>query len=70
MFKLADGAEWTNFTDLRADFPTADLVELFTVINIGANKYRPVLEIFLPDQVVLVRNVLTHADYVKGKWKG
>ena len=55
---------------LAADFPSADLVEQFTVINIGGNKYRLVLEIFFRDQVVLVRHVLTHADYVKGKWKG
>jgi mRNA interferase HigB len=69
-FKLAENAEWTNFSDLRADFPSADLVEQFTVVNIGGNKYRFVLEIFFRDQVVLVRHVLTHADYDKGKWKG
>jgi mRNA interferase HigB len=69
-FKLAENAEWTNFSDLRADFPSADLVEQFTVVKIGGNKYRLVLEIFFRDQVVLVRHVLTHADYDKGKWKG
>jgi mRNA interferase HigB len=69
-FKLAENAEWTNFSDLRADFPSADLVEQFTVVNIGWNKYRLVLEIFFRDQVVLVRHVLPHADYDKGKWKG
>ena len=52
------------------DFPSADLVEQFTVINIGGNKYRLILEIFFDDHVVLVRHVLTHADYDKGKWKG
>ena len=69
-FKLARNAEWTNFAALSADFPSADLVEQFTVINIGGNKYRLILEIFFDDHVVLVRHVLTHADYDKGKWKG
>jgi mRNA interferase HigB len=68
-FKLAENAEWTGCSDLRADFPTADLVDQFIIINIGGNKYRLVLEIFFRDQVVLVRHVLTHADYDKGKWK-
>jgi mRNA interferase HigB len=68
-FKLAENAEWTGFSDLRADFPTADLVDQFIIINIGGNKYRLVLEIFFRDQVVLVRHVLTHADYDKGEWK-
>jgi mRNA interferase HigB len=34
-FKLAEHAEWTGFSDLRADFPTADLVDQFIIINIG-----------------------------------
>ncbi len=68
-FKLAEKAEWKNFAELSADFPTADLVEHFTVINIGGNKYRLILEIFFEDHVVLVRHVFTHADYEKGHWK-
>jgi mRNA interferase HigB len=68
-FKLAEKAEWTNFTEMRADTPTADLVEHLTVVNIGGNKYRLILEVFFLDQVILVRHVLTHAEYDKGKWK-
>jgi len=68
-FKLAEKAEWINFSESRADCPSADLVEHFTVVNIGGNKYRLILEIFFLDKVVLVRHVLTHAEYDKGKWK-
>jgi mRNA interferase HigB len=68
-FKLAEKADWTNFAELSADCPTADLVEHLTVINIGGNKYRLILEIFFEDQIILVRHVLSHADYDKGKWK-
>ena len=40
------------------------------MINVGGNRYRLILEIFFQDQIILVRHVLTHADYDKGKWKG
>jgi mRNA interferase HigB len=69
-FKLAENAEWTNFAELRADCPTADVVGHLTVINVSGNEYRLILEIFFEDEVVLVRHVLTHAEYDKGKWKG
>jgi mRNA interferase HigB len=68
-FKLAENAEWNSFSDLKADCPSADLVEHFTVINIGGNKFRLILEIFFRDKVVLVRHVLTHADYDRETWK-
>jgi mRNA interferase HigB len=68
-FKLAEKAAWTNFSELRADNPSADLVEHFTVINIGGNKYRLILEVLFQGQVVLIRRILTHTEYDKGKWK-
>lgn len=63
--------------DVRADFPHADAVDLFTVFNIGGNKYRlvsvikyrwqNVLSTLAP--VVYIRYILTHAEYDEGKWK-
>lgn len=68
-FKLAENAEWANFSELKADCPSADLVSHYTVINVAGNKYRLILETLFKDQVVLVWHVLTHADYDKDKWK-
>jgi mRNA interferase HigB len=66
---IAKRAEWSDFAALRRDFATADLVGHLVVINIGGNKYRLILEIFFQDQVVLVRNVLTHQEYDNGAWR-
>jgi mRNA interferase HigB len=68
--KRSEKADWRKFADLKADYATADLVDRFVVINIGGNKYRLILEIFFESGVILVRDVLTHADYDKGTWKG
>jgi mRNA interferase HigB len=68
-YKLADRAEWANFAALKADCPGADQVGHLTVIDIGGNKYRLIIEVFYQDRVVLVRHVLTHKEYDKGRWK-
>jgi mRNA interferase HigB len=68
-YKLASKAEWASFAELKADCPSADQVDHLTVVDIGGNKYRLIVEVFFRDQVVLVRHVLTHKDYDKGKWK-
>jgi mRNA interferase HigB len=47
----------------------ADTVGLFTVFNVGGNKYRPVSAIKYRWQVLYIRNILTHAEYDEGKWK-
>lgn len=67
--QIARRAEWGDFAALRRDFPSADRGDHLTVINIGGNKYRLILEIFFQDQVVLVRNVLTHQEYDEGTWR-
>lgn len=62
-------ARWTNFMQLKAGFPSADYVPPFTVFNVKGNKYRLISLIDYAEQVVVVRDVLTHATYSKGKWK-
>ncbi len=62
-------ARWTNLAQLKADFPSADYVPPFTVFNVKGNKYRLITLIDYAEQVVVVRDVLTHAAYSKGKWK-
>ena len=39
-YKITSKANWQNFAQLRQAFPSADLVENFTVFNISGNKYR------------------------------
>lgn len=68
-YKIARKARWQNIVEVRQDYPQADLVGRFVVFNIAGNNYRLIAEIHYESQLVLIRNILTHADYDKGKWK-
>jgi mRNA interferase HigB len=62
-------AAWRNLADVRADFAHADAVGIFTVFNVSGNKYRLISLIKYRWQIVYIRNILTHPEYDKGKWK-
>lgn len=68
-FKNVNRIKWSNFADVRETYRSADQVGIFTVFDIGGNKYRLIAEINYRGGKVFVRHVLTHAEYDKGKWK-
>ena len=67
--KIIEKNNFDNFTQIRATFPSADLVGKFTVFNIGGNKYRLIAAIHFNRHKVYVRHILTHAEYDKNDWK-
>ena len=67
--KLAKSAVWANLVEVRATFPTADLVGDKTVFNVKGNHYRLITRIVFERQTVLILALLTHAEYDKGRWK-
>jgi len=72
-WKVARKSHWTRFADLRAVYAAADLVGNCVVFNVRGNKYRLIVKIAYATKtlggIVLIRQVLTHADYDLGKWK-
>lgn len=73
-FKVAQKADWADFSDVRTTFANASGVPLdcgitAIVFNIGGNKYRLVTRIEYPFHVVYVKKVLTHRQYDTDKWK-
>ena len=68
-YRIAKKAAWKNLIEVRQQLPTADLVGKFVVFNIKGNAYRLIAEVFFASHVILVRHVLTHAEYDKGGWK-
>jgi len=68
-YKIARKAKWQNIAGVRKDYPHADLVGRFVIFNIAGNNYRLIAEIHYKSQLVLIRHILTHADYDKDRWK-
>ena len=69
-YRMLKRNNFASLVELRRALPHADQVGGLTVFNIGGNKYRLITEIYYAQRVVLVRHVLTHADYDRGTWKG
>jgi len=67
-FTQTSAAEWQNFSDLRATFPSADLVGNCTALNIGGNKFRLIARVFYASHKVYVLRVMTHTEYVREDW--
>jgi mRNA interferase HigB len=68
-YRIVKHSEISNFSKLRAIFPSADKVDNLTVFNIGGNKVRLIAAIHYNTQCLYIRHILTHNEYNKEKWK-
>lgn len=68
-FKIMAANQFISFDALRKVFPSADKVGELYVFNIGGNKYRLIAALHFNRQKAYVRQVLTHAEYDRGRWK-
>ena|SRR5436309_754504 len=68
-------AQWQHIRDLKPDYPAADggvrvaSGARVTVFDVGGNKYRLITNIVYAVATVAVMELMTHADYSKGRWK-
>jgi mRNA interferase HigB len=68
-YSIVSRTVFRSLADLRKTFPSADLVGDFVVFNIGGNKYRLIAAIHYNRKMIFIRNILTHAEYNKNKWR-
>lgn len=68
-FKIIKNSNFKDFNELKKVFNTVDKVNNLTVFNINGNSFRLIVAIHYNRQKVFIRNILTHADYDKEKWK-
>ncbi len=59
----------SSFNELKRHFASANYVNNLVVFNISGNKYRLIAAIHFNRKKVFIREILTHAEYDKGKWR-
>lgn len=73
-YKIVKQTNFANFNELKKIFPSADVVKNaqgknLTVFNIHGNEVRLIAAIHYNTKTVYIRDILTHAEYDKGRWK-
>jgi mRNA interferase HigB len=68
-YRVAKQAQWHNLVEVKETYSSADLVDKYIVFNIKGNDYRLIVSINFRSQTIFIKDILTHADYDKGKWK-
>jgi len=68
-YKLTTAHQWQCFNDIVKTFSSADKVKNFVVFDIGGNSFRLITYVNYVHSKVFIRDVLTHAEYDKQKWK-
>jgi mRNA interferase HigB len=76
-YRIAKRAAWRNLNEIRQTYSHADGIavgkgkerRVYTVFYICGNDFRLITEIFYEGHKILIRHVLTHAEYDKENWK-
>ena len=73
-YKIVKQTNFSNFNELKKVFSSADVVKNaqgknLTVFNIHGNEVRLIAAIHYNTKTVYIRDILTHAEYDKGRWK-
>lgn len=67
--EIVENADWESFADVRNIFAHASIYRHLTIFNIGGNKYRLITIIEYQKHLVFIRQIMTHNEYDKNKWK-
>lgn len=68
-FRRLSNCSAASFPELRQTFGSADYVDGFVIFDVGGNKYRIAVVIHFDKQRAYVRDVMTHADYDRNRWR-
>jgi len=68
-YKIVKHSHYDNFNELKQHFSSADYVDGYVVFNISGNKYRLIAAIHFNRNKIYIRNILTHSEYDRNKWK-
>jgi mRNA interferase HigB len=66
---IARESKWTSLHDVRYTWRNTDGVKGQTIFNIKGNCYRLIAVVNYARQTIVVKMLLTHAEYSSGGWQ-
>jgi mRNA interferase HigB len=61
-------ARWKNLNEVRLTWRNTDCVKGKTIFNIKGNRYRLIAIVNYASQTIVVKMLVTHAEYSTGEW--
>jgi mRNA interferase HigB len=68
-YETVSKSNWNKFDDVKKTLNATDIYQDCVIFDIAGNNFRLIALIDYELQQVSVRAIMTHADYVKDKWK-
>lgn len=68
-YRIVKKNNFEDFADLKKFFNSVDKVKHYYIFDIGGNKLRLIASINFPRKKILIRDILTHAQYEKSLFK-
>jgi mRNA interferase HigB len=68
-YAVAKRAHWNNLVEIQQTYSSAEAVARYTAFNIKGNAYRLITRVEYRLGIIFIKEVLTHAEYDKDKWK-
>jgi mRNA interferase HigB len=65
---VARGANWKSLHELRLTWRNTDCVKGQTIFNIKGNKYRLLATVNYASQTIIIKEIMSHAEYSRREW--
>jgi mRNA interferase HigB len=65
---IARDARWKNLNEVRRTWQSTDCVEGKTIFNVKGHRYRLIAIVNYASQTIVVKMLVTHAEYSEGRW--
>ena len=68
-YNSARQANWRSLSDVRKEYPSADMVGDLIVFDIQHNKFRLIVRVAFKSNMMFFKGLVTHKEYGRGEWK-
>jgi len=65
---IANTSTWKSLHELRLTWRNTDSTKGQTIFNIKGNKYRLIAIVNYSSQTIIVKDLITHAEYSEREW--